>query len=312
MISTDSLLAFNPDKPVTLPGRKCAYCGCDLVRRTSTSDHVVARRFVPEGTLASAFHLQVKACRPCNDKKSRLEDDISIITMLPNTGGAYARDDERLVRTVARKAKGAVSAATRKLAAQSYTRLQTRYPIGGGVSLTYDGVAMPALEDRRVAQLAYYHVQGFCFFRSFDRERGHGRWLEPTKFLMLGQLIDADWGNPRLRYFMDETSRWERTCLTILADGYFRHVMFQKPGDELFAWAVEWNGRLRVFGLYGDETLREAFTSAMPTLRADLSVGDQINGIVMRIDTPLPGDEDVLFALPAGFEERTFTAPHWR
>jgi hypothetical protein len=58
------------------------------------------RNFVPEGTLASGFHLQIKACRPCNDKKARLGNDISIITMLPDTAGHYVREDERLLRRI--------------------------------------------------------------------------------------------------------------------------------------------------------------------------------------------------------------------
>jgi hypothetical protein len=139
---SDDLLAFNPDKPVTLPGKKCAYCGVVLQRQTTTQDHVVGRRFVPEGTLTTGFFLQVKSCRPCNDRKAALEDDISLITMLPDTLGRYVNDDERLRRTVARKSRGAISPATRRLAAESYNRIDARIPIGGGASLTYRGVAM--------------------------------------------------------------------------------------------------------------------------------------------------------------------------
>jgi hypothetical protein len=310
--SKDDLLAFDPDRPVTLPGRRCAYCGCDLQRRTTTRDHVVARKFVPEGTLATGFHLQVKACHSCNGKKAQLEDDISLITMLPNTAGKLVRDDERLTKTVARKARGAVSPATRRLAAESYNRVKASYRLGGGVSLTYEGLAMPTLDDQRVARLAFYHVQGFCHFRSFDSARGHGRWLEPANFLMLGQLTEADWGNPRLRYFTNETARWERVCLTVLADGYFRHAMFKRPGAELWAWALEWNARLRIFGLYGDEGERAAFESSLPTVPLALMVGDQVNGFALRVDTPLNDDEDVLFAVPDGYEERPYANPHWR
>ncbi|MDB5397503.1 MAG: hypothetical protein JWM91_5009 [Rhodospirillales bacterium] len=141
-LSGDDLLAINPDKPVALPGSKCAYFGLDLERSTATSDHVVARNFVPEGTLAGGFHLRsghvVRATT-----KARLENDISIITMLPDTAGHCVSKDERLLRTVACKAKVATSAAMRKLAVQSYNRVHACYPIAGG-SLTYDGVAMPS------------------------------------------------------------------------------------------------------------------------------------------------------------------------
>jgi len=232
--------------------------------------------------------------------------------MLPDTSGRYVREDERLIRTVARKAKGAVSPATRKLAAQSYNQIAVRVPLGGGVALTYNGIAMPTLDDQRVARLAYYHVQGFCHFRSFNRDRGHGRWLERDKFLMLGQLIDADWGNPRLRSFMEKISTWERTCLMVLADGYFCHVMFKNPDVDLWAWALQWNGRLRVFGLYGEESEREAFCSAMLTPKADLSCGDEVNGFVMRVDTPISDEDDILFNSPSDMDTRPLAPKHWR
>jgi hypothetical protein len=254
----------------------------------------------------------VKACRPCNDRKAALKDDISIITMLPDTAGDYVRDDERLRRTVARKAKGAFSPATRRLAAESYNKISARIPLRHGVALTYEGTAMPTLDDQRVALLAYYHVQGFCFFRSFDRARGHGRWLERDRFLMLGKLTNGDWGNPRMRDFMAETSAWDPTCLTVLADGYFCHVMRKQPDADLWAWALEWNGRLRVFGLYGEPDARDRFAAGLPEHPMDFGYGDTTNGLAVRYDTGLSRDEDILFSLPAGFDPRSFAERHWR
>ena len=308
----DEMLAYNPDKPVTLPGKKCAYCGVVLERRVTTQDHVVGRRFVPEGTLTTGFFLQVKSCRTCNDRKAALEDDISLITMLPDTLGRYVNDDERLRRTVARKAKGAVSPATRRLAAESYNRIDATIPIGGGASLTYKGVAMPTLDDQRVARLAFYHVQGFWHFATFDRKRGHGGWLEQSSFLTLGQFTMDDWGNPQLRHFMDVTADWEPTCVTLHAAGYFCHIMRRKPGSDLRSWALEWNGRLRIIGLYGSAEERDDFVATLPRLAADFSYGDTTNGFAMRYETPLSDEDDRLFALPEDFADRPFAAPHWR
>lgn len=312
MTDVDLREAFNPDKPVSLPNRKCAYCGVELERKTSTRDHVVARRFVPEGTLATGFFLQVKSCRPCNDRKAALEDDISIITMLPDTRGHYVRDDERLRRTVARKSKGAFSPATRRLAAQSYNKIDASVPIGGGVSMTYSGLAMPTLEDQRVARLAYYHVQGFTHFRSYDVERGHGRWLEPGEFLAIGHLTKEDWGNPRITAFAAATRSWEPVCTAVLADGYFRHEMRRKPDSELASWAVEWNGRYRVFGLYGPVGERDAFVAALPDEQVDFAWGDTTNGFAWRAETPIADEDDQLFDLPDDWDDRPFATPHWR
>jgi hypothetical protein len=315
MVDSDAvngLLALNPDKPVSLPGRKCVYCGCDLERRSSTQDHVVGRRFVPEGTLATGFFLQVKACRRCNDRKAALEDDISLITMLPDTAGAFARDDDRLRRAVERKSRGSISPATRRLVAQSYNQINTRIPVGNGVALTYNALAMPAIADQRLAELAYYHVQGFFSFRSFDRERGYGRWLERNKFLLLGSVVNSDWGNPRLRHVMAQMNLWEPTFLGILADGYFRHEMRKDPASDLSAWVLEWNNRLRLFGLYGPDGQRDAFVAEMPSLNLDFSYGDTTNGFAMRYDVALPEDEDTLFMVPAGYHEQPTATPHWR
>jgi hypothetical protein len=53
-------------------------------------------------------------------------------------------------------------------------------------------------------------------------------------------------------------------------------------------------------------------TDAQPVLRADFAHGDTVNGFFMRYDTPLNDDDDILFALPAGYEEKPFAAPHWK
>lgn len=308
----DDMSAFDPDKPVSLPNWHCAYCGKSLDRRSSTNDHVVARNFVPEGTLASGFFLQVKACRPCNDRKAALEDDISMITMLPDTAGNLVRDDERLRRTVARKSRGSISTATRRLAAESYNSFDASMPLGGGVSFSYSGTAMPSLDEQRVARLAYYHVQGFRFFGTFNAELRRGSWIEPGDFLTLGHLIDADWGNPRLLHFMNETAVWEPICISVLADGYFRHVSRKHPTLELRSWALEWNGRLRIFGLHGAAEAREEFVATIPKVHADFSWGDITNGFAWRIDTPVQDDDDILFDLPEDFSERPHSPPHWR
>lgn len=312
MNDAQSLWHFNPDKPVTLPGVKCAYCGRELNRSNRTRDHVIGRKFVPEGSIGNGFNLIVQACRDCNDRKASLEDDISLITMLPDTAGRYARDDERLRKTVARKARGSISPATRRLAAESYAKINWKCPIGQGVSLKYEGVAMPLLDEQRVARLAYYHVQAFAFFRSFNRIIAHGAWLEPSRFLMIGYLTKDDWGNPHLRHFMAVTCEWELVGIVAAADGYFRHMMRKHQATDCWAWAVEWNERLRVFGIYGEESARDSFMQGISPLQPDFAYGDTTNGFAMRWDTPLADEDDVLFGFPASAIDQDFASPHWR
>nr|WP_087575890.1 hypothetical protein [Sphingomonas sp. CDS-1] len=83
-------------------------------------------------------------------------------------------------------------------------------------------------------------------------------------------------------------------------------------GSELASWAVEWNGRLRVFGLYGPAAEREAFVAALPKEAVDFVWGDTTNGFAWRTETPLAEADDLLFDLPGNWEERPFSPPHWR
>lgn len=304
---------FDPGKPVTLPGTHCAYCRRPLTPAIRTDDHVVGRRFVPQGTLAVGFFLKVKACKICNGLKSALEDDISVITMLRDAAGRYATDDPRLHATAERKAKGAISPATRRLAAQSYNQIDAQFPIQGGLSLNYQGVAMPRVDPERIARLAYLHAQGFQFFESFEPGRGHGAWIDPARFVMLDYMIQSDWGNPALAYFTDETISWELQSFYVLADGYFRLAVRKKPDADLYAWALEWNCRMRVFGLHGAKAEREAFLAARPPIPALFRYGDTIDGFAMCEDTPLAeGEEDRLFTIDAVLDGVNYAVPHWR
>ena len=303
---------FDPDKPVTLPGVRCAYCRAELTPSNRSDDHVVGRRFVPQGTI-TGFSLKLKACKRCNGYKSTLEDDISAITMLPDTAGNYARDDERLRATSKRKAKGARSPATRRLAAESYHQIEARLPIGGGMTLNYNGIAMPRIDDKRIGQLAYFHVQGFNFFQSFDRARGHGAWFEPSRFVMLDSMISSDWGNPALRYFTETVEIWQAVCMTAMADGYFRIIIRKNPAADVYAWALEWNDRMRVFGLCCDHEARDAFVAGCPRNHALFSYGDTTNGFALAEDTPLADSEiDRLFTVEGLAEPASYAAPHWR
>lgn len=304
---------FDPNKPVTLPGTHCAYCRRPLTPAIRTDDHVVARRFVPQGTLAIGFFLKVKACKTCNGLKSALEDDISLVTMLRDTAGRYATEDPRLHATAERKARGAISPATRRLVAQSYNRIEAKLPIEGGLALNYQGVAMPSVDPERIARLAYLHVQGFQFFESFETARGHGAWIDPARFVMLDYMIEADWGNPVLAYFTDETVGWDLQSFYELADGYFRKIVRKKPGTDLYGWALEWNCRMRIFGLFGDQAERETFLAGRPPIPALYKYGDTTNGFAATEDTPLAeGAADRLFAIGDVQAASGYAAPHWR
>src|SRR5436190_13092900 len=104
---------LNPDRPIRLYNAACPYCdktfGPGLKK---TCDHVVARDFVPRGSLG--WNVILNACRACNGLKSALENDLSAITMQPDLMGRYPDDDPVLRAAAERKAAGAISELTKK------------------------------------------------------------------------------------------------------------------------------------------------------------------------------------------------------
>lgn len=80
----DDLLAYNPDKPVTFLAASAPNALPIWSAGPLPAIMTWLKVLVPESTLVSGLFLQVKACRPCNDRKAALVDDIWITTMLPN------------------------------------------------------------------------------------------------------------------------------------------------------------------------------------------------------------------------------------
>lgn len=100
----DHILTEMPnDRAILLDNISCVYCGIKLHKQNRTREHVVGRRFVPKGTLHQNWNLIVQACKSCNNETSDLENDISAITMLPDTLGVYANDDQVLINESNRK-----------------------------------------------------------------------------------------------------------------------------------------------------------------------------------------------------------------
>src|SRR4051794_22769158 len=65
---------------------RCVYCGKEFSDAGKQKEHVVGRDFVPRGTLENAANVICFACEQCNGFKSDFEDDIAVITMLPDIG----------------------------------------------------------------------------------------------------------------------------------------------------------------------------------------------------------------------------------
>ena len=94
--------------PIRFRNTTCPYCAANLAEVERTREHVVGRRFVPRGKHDKQWNLLLFACRKCNNKKSELEDDISAISMQPDSFGRFADDDSVLREEAARKAKNSI------------------------------------------------------------------------------------------------------------------------------------------------------------------------------------------------------------
>lgn len=111
-------LQDQPNKPIRLRNTSCAYCGVtNSADNPLEREHVIGRRFVPKGTLARGWSLQVRACRRCNGEKADLENDISAITLL--RGHGRAREEGVSPELIIRKATRSISRRTKKPVAES-------------------------------------------------------------------------------------------------------------------------------------------------------------------------------------------------
>lgn len=297
------MIRLPTDRTQTLPNTRCPYCGVELNSKNRSRDHVVARKFVPEGTLVNTLNIGLWSCRRCNGQKSALEDDISAITMMPGPDGTYARDDDRLVRTSQRKLRGSISADTRKKVADSHPKSQIRMPFGGAeISFSFTG--QPRIDDERAVRLAWSHIQGLWFHQTYDKDRGFGRFLLLEKFALVGVVSRFDWGNVQVASFVKQIEDWEHQTFACLADGYFRAVVKGSPDGDTLAWAVEWNDAYRVFGYWSQGESWQSHFDDLAPLKPDHMIGDTTNGWASRREIPLPKDEDDgLFAHPPDFED---------
>ena len=172
-----SMIRLPTSRTLTIPNEICAYCGIALLSSNRSRDHVLSRKFVPHGTLHNSCNIGIWTCKKCNGFKSELEDDISAITMLIGPDGKFARDDERLINTSARKQKGAISKATKRRVAESHPEMKADIPFGAGL-FSFNFVAQPTIEEQRAARLAWLQIQGIWFYQTYDPAAKRGKFWQ--------------------------------------------------------------------------------------------------------------------------------------
>lgn len=300
--SADPVIEYPAKKAIVLKNRNCVYCGGHFDEdRPSTKEHVIGRRFVPLGCFDGQWNLIVNACEACNNEKADLEDDISVITMMPDHLGEFAIDDPRLASEVARKAHKSRSRRTGKAVAASEETIEVKQRFGPA-EITFNFAAPAQASEQRLLRLAHMHFLGFFFMLTFKDDTRLGTFA-PGKFIGLMSARRHDWGNPQMRWFMDLVRDWDLRLHAVGADGFFKMIIRRHPdGREVWAWALEWNHGLRFIGFHGDEADVQNLCNGIPPLQFTVLKDEPEHKMRVRVDIPLPEDEDNLFTQREGVD----------
>jgi hypothetical protein len=286
-----SALRELPNNKVTrLSNTTCVYCGVSGKQDNPlTKEHVIGRRFVPKGSLASGWALIVNACRSCNGEKADLEDDISAITLQPDLGREH---ENVVVSALARnKAKKARSRRTKKLVGDSDEHLALQGELAAGVNIRVGMIAPPQHVQERIRRLAQMHTQAFFYLITYDEDQQQGGFI-PGRMAFLTDARRTDWGNPLLRGFAEFTATWQPRVVGTGAKGFFRIAIRRDScGAELWSFALEWNAAHRIVGFFGDCEKAQLYVDTWPRVQMK-----QVSPTVRyREEVPLAPEDDVMF-----------------
>ena len=294
MPSTE-LTYLNHRRVVHLPNMTCPYCNASLGTTPSDDDHVIGRRFVPKGTLRTSWNLVLRACVPCNNRKSDLEDDLSAISMQPDAYGQMPRDDPNLAKEAHRKAKKSLSRRTRRPVALSQEHIRLAGSAGPGIRLAFSTIAPPQMDQSRAFELARMQLMAFFYWVTFDLSTHRGGFW-PGCFYPVIATFRPDWGNPRFRAFMTTVIGWEPRLLASAADDYFRVAIRRHPHHVCWSWALEWNSNVRLGGFFGEaEPVRE-LCEALPKLKVTHFRVSPTAGVFIHTEQTLLDEDDQLFS----------------
>lgn len=272
-------------------------------KESRSKDHVIGRRFLPKGKLNASWNLVVWACKPCNNRKAELENDISAISMHPDAWGRYAKNDPELVSEYLRKSVGCISSNTGRPVADSSENIKLNLAFGG-FTLSVNLHAPPQVQSMRLFELVRLQLMGFFYWLTYRREtRRGGYWT--GGFFPIEAAMRSNWGNARQMHFMRTVAYWEPRLLTgeELIDGYYKVAIRRHPSVACWSWAVEWNHSVRIIGFFGDEEATAELLSTMPTLGAEVATDTTGGQWSFRPDVPLYSTEDVMFYWSTGGAE---------
>lgn len=291
------LTSFRPDRRIVRRSQWCTYCGYAFETGESREDeHVIGRRFVPKGTIAGQWNLILTACGKCNDMKAELENDISAITMQPDSLGRYATDDPRLITEAKRKAR-TTSQRTGRFVSEPERPITISMPLGGAtISFSFSSPAQ--VDENRLFQLARFQLAGFFSMLTWDAEQQRGYYW-PGSYMPVVAARKEDWGNPLLGWVTETAKRWDYRLHAIAADTFYKIWIKRRPDDPaVWAWIMEWNHNFRLGGFFGNEEALLKLRMQAPKLKPDVIHEGPDARIGARIEIPLPEAVDHVFAYP--------------
>jgi hypothetical protein len=293
----EDLTAHSASRRMVRRSRYCAYCGHAFgPGERGEDEHVIARRFVPKGTLAGQWNLILTACGPCNDIKAELENDVSAITLQPDAWGRYASDDPRLVAEAKRKAR-TTNRRTGRLVSEPEPSFNINM-IHGPITFKF-GFTHPAqCDEARLFDLARLQLAGFFSMLTWNEEQQRGFYW-PGAYMPIVAVRKEDWGNPLLRWVEETSEDWEHRLFAIAADGFYKAWIKRRLVDPpIWAWALEWNQNFRLAGFFGEEVALRELAKQAPALEIETVHDSPEFGLRCRLEVPLAGDDDHLFDMP--------------
>ncbi len=296
MVEIDNTLKTPLLNDLSLRNHNCIYCCRPLTKATRTREHVIGKNFVPGETLD--INLIAWACFECNNDKSDLEDDISLISMLPTLVESVPSMDQRSAH-IARKLQRAISRRTGKLVRDSQESFTVKGQMFPGLTMTSKMVSNPQTDPERVGRLALYHISAFHYFMTYRKDTRLGENF-PGVFAVAGDYRRPDWGNDRARNFMDLTGAWDLRFVLKGEESFFQAIIRRRLPDMLWSWAIEWNQSFRVFGFYGSNNLVDEAIEGLPLLKTQSLLEEPNRWIRMRTEVALPKAEDILFQHEVG------------
>lgn len=296
-------LEWSPsNRAIVLKNVRCAYCGTRLTDGNRTKDHVVGRRFVPKGRLNAQWNLIVNACRPCNNSKSDLEDDIAAITLAPDAAGRHSHDDVAAMEEAQRRAAKSISRRTRKPVEESHESFTFEGSLGSGIHFNLNFVGPPQINETRAFELARLHLTALFFFQTYNPQtREGGWWLHGFHPAVMVRW--EDWGNPVMRGFMREIESWNHRLHAVTADGFFKVMTRRHPSADCWAWAVEWNRSHRLIGFFGEREPAQEVVNRCPPSNLVTVFERPDQSLRYSREIALPEADDTLFKIPPELED---------